>query len=99
MHRLDRPAGPILGAVLGAVFATARTLLAPGDTLLVFTDGLIERRPPAGARGDDLGHLMDEIRVFIADLDPEEMPEALTSRLAPATPLDDTCMVAATSTT
>lgn len=96
VHRLDRPTGPILGAVRGAVFATARILLAPGDTLLMFTDGLIERRPSAGARGDDLERLMDEIRTFIADLDPAEMPEALTSRLVPATPLDDTCMVAAT---
>ncbi|WP_367128756.1 SpoIIE family protein phosphatase [Saccharothrix sp. HUAS TT1] len=96
---LDRPAGPVLGAVPGAVYATARTLLAPGDTVLMFTDGLIERRPSSGARGDDLEHLMDEIRGFIADLDPAEMPEALTSRLVPATPLDDTCIVAAVVTT
>ena len=98
VQRLDRPEGPILGAVRGAVYATARISLAPGDTVLLFTDGLIERRPSAGARGDDLERLMDEIRGFIADLDPEEMPEALTSRLVPATPLDDTCIVAATIT-
>ena len=96
VRRLDRPDGPILGAVRGAVYATARMLLAPGDTVLMFTDGLIERRPSAGARGDDLERLMEEIRGFIADLDPDEMPEALTSRLVPATPLDDTCIVAAT---
>jgi PAS domain-containing protein len=96
VHRLDRPDGPILGAVRGAVYATARMLLAPGDTVLMFTDGLIERRPSAGVRGDDLERLMEEIRGFIADLDPLEMPEALTSRLVPATPLDDTCIVAAT---
>ncbi|NUT50921.1 MAG: SpoIIE family protein phosphatase, partial [Saccharothrix sp.] len=96
VRRLDRPEGPILGAVRGAVFATARMLLAPGDTVLMFTDGLIERRPSAGARGDDLERLVEEIRGFVAELDPEEMPEALTSRLVPATPLDDTCMVAAT---
>lgn len=99
VHRLDRPAGTILGAMPGAVYATARTLLAPGDTVLMFTDGLIERRPSAGAKGDDLERLMEEITGFIADLDPEEMPEALTSRLVPATPLDDTCIVAATITT
>ncbi|MFE9746891.1 SpoIIE family protein phosphatase [Saccharothrix saharensis] len=98
VQRLDRPEGPILGAVRGAVYATARALLAPGDTVLMFTDGLIERRPSAGARGDDLERLMEEIRGFVADLDPLEMPEALTSRLVPATPLDDTCIVAATIT-
>jgi PAS domain-containing protein len=98
VHRLDRPTGTILGAVSGAVYATARTHLAPGDTVLMFTDGLIERRPSAGARGDDLERLMEEIIGFIADLDPAEMPQALTSRLVPATPLDDTCIVAATVT-
>lgn len=98
VRRLDRPAGPILGAVPGAVYATARTLLAPGDTVLMFTDGLIERRPSSGARGDDLEHLMEEILGFVAELDPARMPEALTSRLVPATPLDDTCIVAATIT-
>ncbi|WP_461118690.1 SpoIIE family protein phosphatase [Saccharothrix stipae] len=98
VRRLDRPAGPILGAVPGAVYATARTLLAPGDTVLMFTDGLIERRPSSGARGDDLEHLMEEILGFVAELDPAHMPEALTSRLVPATPLDDTCIVAATIT-
>jgi hypothetical protein len=41
---------------------------------------------------------MEEIVGFIADLDPAEMPQALTSRLVPATPLDDTCIVAATVT-
>ncbi|MCC8246846.1 SpoIIE family protein phosphatase [Saccharothrix luteola] len=96
VQRLDRPVGPILGAVRGAVYATARTLLAPGDTVLMFTDGLIERRPSAGVRGDDLERLMEEIRGFAAELDPARMPEALTSRLVPATPLDDTCIVAAT---
>ncbi|WP_053717270.1 SpoIIE family protein phosphatase [Saccharothrix sp. NRRL B-16348] len=96
VRRLERPAGPILGAVRGAVYATARMLLAPGDTVLMFTDGLIERRPSAGARGDDLERLMEEILGFVAELDPAKMPEALTSRLVPATPLDDTCIVAAT---
>ncbi|WP_179118418.1 SpoIIE family protein phosphatase [Saccharothrix sp. ALI-22-I] len=96
VHRLDRPSGPILGAIPGAVYATARTVLAPGDTLLLFTDGLIERRPSSSDGGDDLERLVEEIRGFIEDLDPAKMPGALTSRLVPATPLDDTCIVAAT---
>ncbi len=98
VHLLDRPMGPILGAVPGAVYATARTALAPDDTVLLFTDGLIERRPSTSDGGDDLDYLAEEIRRFVADLDPAEMPGALTSRLVPATPLDDTCIVAATVT-
>ncbi|MEU4743367.1 SpoIIE family protein phosphatase, partial [Actinosynnema sp. NPDC023658] len=96
--RLDRPTGPILGAVAGAVYATARMVLAPGDTVLLFTDGLIETRPSTKGSEDDLQRLVDEIRVFAGELDPADMPGALTARLVPATPLDDTCIVAATVT-
>ncbi|MEJ2853688.1 MULTISPECIES: SpoIIE family protein phosphatase [unclassified Saccharothrix] len=95
---LDRPPGPVLGGIPTATYATAHTALHPGDTVLMYTDGLIERRPSTTEDEDDeddLGHLLSEIRKFVADLDPVEMPEALTSRLVPASPLDDTCMLAA----
>jgi len=39
-----RAGGPVLGAVPGAVFATGRAALAPGDTLLSYTDGVVECR-------------------------------------------------------
>jgi serine phosphatase RsbU (regulator of sigma subunit) len=40
--------GPLLGAFPQGTYPQARTRLAPGDTLLLYTDGLIERR------GEDL---------------------------------------------
>jgi serine phosphatase RsbU (regulator of sigma subunit)/anti-sigma regulatory factor (Ser/Thr protein kinase) len=41
---LEEGRGPPLGALLDASFPQASALLRPGDTLLLYTDGLIERR-------------------------------------------------------
>lgn len=41
---LDPPQDILLGAMHSPVYAEATTRLAPGDTLLLYTDGLIERR-------------------------------------------------------
>ena len=41
---LPQPRGVLLGADTGAVYQEERTQLLAGDTLLLFTDGLIERR-------------------------------------------------------
>ena len=41
------PTGPVVG-VGGLPFAAARTALAPGDTLVLATDGLTEARDPQG---------------------------------------------------
>lgn len=101
VHVLERPSGPVLGGMPGAAYGTATTVLVPGDTVLMFTDGLVERRPSAldtddrDDDRDDLEYLMEEIRTFVADIDPADMPEALTSLLVPASPLDDTCILAA----
>jgi len=44
-----RAGGPVLGALPGAVFTTGRAALDPGDTLLSYTDGVVECRN----RGDE----------------------------------------------
>ncbi|MEV5664228.1 SpoIIE family protein phosphatase [Streptomyces flaveolus] len=44
---LDRPPGILLGASTTPVYAEAECLLEPGDRLLLYTDGLVER-PPDG---------------------------------------------------
>lgn len=36
--------GPILGAVLGVAYASTTVQLEPGTTILLYTDGLVERR-------------------------------------------------------
>lgn len=53
---LDGPGGPIVGAFGSAHFPTTHTALAPGDSLLLYTDGLIERRDHT------LGDSTDELR-------------------------------------
>jgi sigma-B regulation protein RsbU (phosphoserine phosphatase) len=39
---LPKPAGPLVGVMPGAQFATHRLRLAPSDTLILFTDGVTE---------------------------------------------------------
>lgn len=41
---LPTPGGLLVGVLPSATFATATTVLAPGDTLLLYTDGLTEAR-------------------------------------------------------
>jgi serine phosphatase RsbU (regulator of sigma subunit) len=41
---LDPPTGPVLGALPGATYDHGRLRLEPGDTLVLYTDGLVERR-------------------------------------------------------
>ncbi|MBH5338772.1 SpoIIE family protein phosphatase [Streptomyces pactum] len=49
---LPTPGGMLVGALAEARFATATTTLAPGETLLLYTDGLTEAR--TGPRRDSL---------------------------------------------
>jgi phosphoserine phosphatase RsbU/P len=47
------PTGPAIGLLPGLPFTVARTVLAPGETLLVHTDGVTDARSPGGdAFGD-----------------------------------------------
>ncbi|MEW5990501.1 MAG: PP2C family protein-serine/threonine phosphatase [Chloroflexota bacterium] len=41
--------GPILGAFDGATFELRETILAPGDAMVLYTDGITEARDPARA--------------------------------------------------
>ena len=47
---LPTPGGQLVGVLPDAHFATATVRLAPGDTLLLYTDGLTEARTAATAR-------------------------------------------------
>uniref|UniRef100_UPI002A7FBA32 SpoIIE family protein phosphatase n=1 Tax=Streptomyces sp. CRN 30 TaxID=3075613 RepID=UPI002A7FBA32 len=48
---LERPRGMLLGATAEPVFGEAEVFLEPGDRLLLYTDGLIERPPENIDRG------------------------------------------------
>jgi serine phosphatase RsbU (regulator of sigma subunit) len=83
---LDRPDGMIVGAQRGSTYGTATTELTPGDTMLIYTDGLIERRT---YDSDWLGPVLRAVAGAA------ELPlGALLARLQPANPDDDTCVLA-----
>jgi sigma-B regulation protein RsbU (phosphoserine phosphatase) len=46
--RLPMPRGLVVGAIPGFAFESARARLAPGDTLVLFSDGVTEARSPFG---------------------------------------------------
>ncbi|WP_320777835.1 PP2C family protein-serine/threonine phosphatase [Streptomyces sp. CRN 30] len=78
---LPTPGGLLVGVLPDARFATVDTVLAPGDTLLLYTDGLTEARI-----GPDRTTLYGDeaLRAFAADhagASPRTLVEALTSLL------------------
>ncbi|MDK1342322.1 SpoIIE family protein phosphatase [Streptomyces sp. 378] len=73
---LPTPGGLLIGIVPGAPIGTAETVLAPGDTVVLYTDGLTEAR--VGAGRDDL-YGEDALHAFAADHAPAAPREAITA--------------------
>ncbi|MDQ0791836.1 PP2C family protein-serine/threonine phosphatase [Streptomyces sp. B1I3] len=78
---LPTPGGLLVGILPAARFTTATTTLAPGDTLLLYTDGLTEART-----GQDRAALYGDeaLRTFVtghAGKPPEAVIQALTGLL------------------
>jgi serine phosphatase RsbU (regulator of sigma subunit) len=85
---LDPPRGILLGAAREA-YQVTRLALCPGDLLLLYSDGLIERRD----------HVLDEGLVTLCAAvrgvsDPEQAIAAALRALKTADSEDDTCVVA-----
>ena len=72
------PTGPMVGLLPGATFTEGRATLNPGDTLVIFTDGLVEAEDAAGEELGDaaLAEVVQENARGSAD----EVFEALLSR-------------------
>ncbi|URM97163.1 SpoIIE family protein phosphatase [Actinomadura madurae] len=72
---LHTPGGQLVGALPDAFFASADTVLDPGDTLLLYTDGLTEARTGAGRElfGEEA------LRSFVADLAPMDAKPLITA--------------------
>jgi len=85
---LDPPAGILLGAGQEE-YAAAVLALARGDLLLLYSDGLIERRDSSIADGPAM--LAAAVRGIT---DPEQAIEAALSGLGATDLEDDTCLVA-----
>ena len=69
------------------------TLLGPSDTLLLYTDGLVERR------NRNLSNALDDLVTFLGSTDfaqqsLEEMCDVLLNQMVPARPDDDVALIA-----
>jgi serine phosphatase RsbU (regulator of sigma subunit) len=91
VSELRRPPGIMLGAGVHAGYQTARLTLAGQDTLLLYTDGLIE--PPGGGPDDRLDDVVESLLECVAEGRDECLTELLC-RLLPANPADDMCILA-----
>ncbi|WP_030303166.1 PP2C family protein-serine/threonine phosphatase [Streptomyces katrae] len=83
--------GPLFGLLPGHEYATATVPLRRGDLLLLYTDGMVERR------GEDIGQGIDTLRrvlVSCAGLGAQEAMDRLMAAFTPEGNEDDTCLVA-----
>lgn len=85
---LDNPRGVMLGAISEADYEEEELVLGPDDTLLLYTDGLIERRD--ADLDECLGWLLTAASGFEGSL--ERRLDHLLDR-SPADTDDDTCIV------
>ena len=90
--RLAEAEGPVLGPVQEATYTEARIRIAPGDILVMYTDGLVERH------GMDIEMGLARAQQIIAGWDRHtklsEYCEALQETLAPRPRADDVCIIA-----
>ncbi len=78
IHRLE-PTGPMVGLLPGAAFSEGRATMAPGDVLVVFTDGVIDAED---VHGNELGEepLVELVRGCDPDAGAEDIFEQLLVR-------------------
>jgi serine phosphatase RsbU (regulator of sigma subunit) len=88
---LDPPEGILLGAMHEPEFAVETTSLEPGDLLLLYTDGLIERRERCLQEGLDL---LVHAASTTGSRDPEGVLDHVLEAFGAPNPNDDTCVVA-----
>ncbi|MEU9254905.1 PP2C family protein-serine/threonine phosphatase [Streptomyces sp. NPDC048270] len=83
--------GPLFGMLPGYEYATATLALRPGDLLLLYTDGMVERR------GEDITAGIEALRAELVACDGLTAQAALDRIMAAYTPQtheDDTCLLA-----
>ena len=90
--RLDEARGPVLGPVQDASYSEASVRIAPGDILVMYTDGLVERL------GSDIEMGLARAQRMIAGWDAghalSQYCEALQETLSPRPRSDDVCIIA-----
>lgn len=87
---LEPPVGMVLGATPEADYGTGVLALEPGDMVLMYTDGLVER-----SRGD-LARGMSQLVRTVRDQAPDDLQECVAGimrRHGGPNPRDDTCLI------
>ena len=72
--------------------ADARVAVPPGSTVLLYTDGLVERRN--GGLEEGLQRLAEAVRALPATATPDALCDAVLTNVAPASRTDDIAMLA-----
>ncbi|WP_395361398.1 PP2C family protein-serine/threonine phosphatase [Streptomyces sp. YH02] len=87
---LAGPTGLLLGVLPRTGYEAVELPLREGDTLLLYTDGLVERRDRDWDTG--LGELLREAEAA-CDLPVQELADTVTDRLLPPAPEDDASLL------
>lgn len=97
-RRLDPPDGVLLGATSGAKYAQAREQLAPGDLLVLHTDGLVPRRAPLDGTADAEGgghRLLAMAPLFAAAKSAQDCVRLVAEEFGTPDREDDACVLIA----
>ncbi|WP_432985577.1 PP2C family protein-serine/threonine phosphatase [Dactylosporangium sp. CA-233914] len=90
---LDQPAGMVLGVDPAARYATAHVTVDAGDLLLMYTDGVVERRDRAIDQG--VQGLADDVRSAVRASAPGERLRTALDCARRGNPDDDACLLGA----
>lgn len=83
--------GPLFGLLPGHEYETATVDLHPGDLLLLYTDGMVERRGEDIADGIDL---LRKVLMSCGGLGPQDTLDRIMDAYRPEEHEDDTCLLA-----